>query len=91
MDRPLCPLCKTKHFAREAHEWKNVDVGAVRVRVPVGRPEVAGTETPPSKIDVVGIREVTGKVGRPRIYDDPKVRRREYMREWRKRGKVAKV
>lgn len=23
MERPLCPLCKTKHYAREAHVFKS--------------------------------------------------------------------
>ena len=29
MDRPLCPLCKTKHFAREPHVFKT-DGGDVK-------------------------------------------------------------
>ena len=25
MERPLCPLCKVKHYAREAHVFKSVE------------------------------------------------------------------
>ena len=34
MERPLCPLCKTKHYAREAHVFaKSVEVARVTPKV----------------------------------------------------------
>lgn len=91
MERPLCPLCKTKHFAREAHEWKNVAVrgdGGMRVSEVSGEVSKPGLPKPMSQ---QGSKE-KGKVGRPRLertVEELLVRRKEYMRSYRERKKKA--
>lgn len=80
MDKPLCPLCKTKHFAREPHEFKVSDVGAISVRdVPKRLPLVQEVQRPEQ---VAGGRIY--KEGDKLPQFDRKTYQREYMRKWRK-------
>lgn len=69
MERPLCPLCKAKHFAREAHAFK------VICEVP------SAIETVPKLFSSKDVSRETIPKGR----FDRTVYQREYMRKYRKR------
>ena len=84
MERPLCPLCGTKHYAREAHVFpKNVvseSNGMGRASFPIRSPGRSGVEP----------KEVGPRVepATPHHKDSlPKFDRtayqRDYMRFWR--------
>ena len=78
MERPLCPLCNTRHFAREPHEF-----AVRRVSVPEVSREVPRVPKP----------HEGKKVGRPRVNWTPeeiRERRRIYIRAYRARKKAEK-
>lgn len=50
MERPLCPLCKTKHYAREAHVFASIKRETVRPVKEVAQAHKA-TEPLPSQFD----------------------------------------
>ena len=78
MDRPLCPLCNTKHFAREPHAF---GIGGPAVKPDVPR------ETVPPKIPEkigVGVCPTCGHVNRREWM-------RLYMKAYRARLKAREV
>ena len=80
MERPLCPLCGIKHFAREAHVFRdNVLLGAKRKLVDAVPARKEGeVSQPPKPVDK------KAEIGKKPVFDR-KAYQREYVREWRKR------
>ena len=82
MERPLCPLCNTKHFAREAHAFKDEPKTEAPLAPLVNmqeRPQgdlTNGTDKPVE----TGVTSAVASVP-----FDRKAYQREYMRGWRKR------
>ena len=78
MERPLCPLCKTKHYAREGHVFKESQGGGVG-REPVGSAHGPST----AKLREVARPGLSGQTPPPKF--DRTAYQREYMREYRAR------
>jgi hypothetical protein len=92
MERPLCPLCKTNHFAREPHVFKKDGPGVRYDKggLVVGIGNQAGDSPAPKPMGVSKEVGVSEKQGNPdQSKEAPKFDRgayqREYMRAYRKR------
>ena len=91
MERPLCPLCKTNHFAREPHVFKKDGV-VVGDSKDAGKGDSAGGVPGKATIeDSGGVRGRQEKVDKPSVDSirqpfDRVAYQREYMR--RRRAKV---
>ena len=71
MERPLCPLCKTNHFAREPHAFKKAPEKIAPPELPAPFP---------------GPSEVSSSAKQPGGAPfDRKTYQREYMRKYRAR------
>ena len=89
MERPLCPLCKTKHFASEPHVFKDICAEPVVRTVPK-----ASGETPLDQplIPVAPKNAGVDRLERRPGFDRTAYQRdymRSYMRKYRARTNIS--
>ena len=93
MERPLCPLCKTKHFAREAHAFGKICAEPVVRTVPkqpkggdCHRPTGEALDSDEGTNAVTGDAHPTNTPASESKFDRSAYQReymRSYMRKWR--------
>ena len=77
-----CPKCNTReHYATDVCPADELGSSTVK-RLPVEQELVGSTPIQPA---IKKAQEFIRKIGRPKIYADAKVRRRQYMKEYRAR------
>ena len=80
-----CKACGLEHPALMRCEVAKARAGSSTVEcLPVEQEVVGSTPIQPA---IKQAQEFIKKVGRPRIYPDAKVRRKQYMKAWRARKK----